>query len=257
MTPDGGILKTVAELAREKGKRVGIVTDDYMYGATPSAFVVHNESRYNYSELAKGLLDFAPDVLIGESYAGFYNTMDDADRARFTGAYGIASRLEDFDRIMSECLQGAKKFAGFNGGCRDEVSSHLALSAETALRLLENENGFFLMIEGCGTDAYGHGNSIEGKMASVVNLDKTLEKILLFMKNNPDTLLIVTSDHETGGVALSQADAEPTDGLFTVTTHTSTSVRVFCLGDGSLYFKNKTVDNTDIAKFLINAIEGK
>ena len=86
-------------------------------------------------------------------------------------------------------------------------------------------------------------------------MDRTLAAILLFMERNPDTLLIVTSDHETGGVQLPKEGESVSNDLFTTDEHTDTPVGVFALGQGSEYFHNKTVDNTDIAKFLISIFE--
>ena len=111
------------------------------------------------------------------------------------------------------------------------------------------------MIEGAGTDKYGHNGTIKGKLASVVTLDRTVAAALLFMEENPDTLLIITSDHETGGIRIPE-EGENLFAAMTLNEHTATPVRVFAVGQGAEYFKGKTLDNTDIAKFIINAIEG-
>lgn len=256
ISPDGKNLQTMAETARNAGKKVGIVTDDQLYGATPSAFVTHSNYRYNYEELCHGILSFSPDVIIGSSYEDYSSNLNSDSKKLFDEKYSIAHSLEEFGKAADISVADGKPFAGFNGGCKDYPSDHLAVSVQTALPLLENENGFFLMVESCGTDVYGHSNEIKGKMSSVVTLDRALSTILLFMEKNPDTLLIVTSDHETGGVSLPETGETPTNELFSVATHTSTDVRVFCVGEESVYFKNKLVDNTDIGKFVKNAIEG-
>ena len=80
--------------------------------------------------------------------------------------------------------------------------------------------------------------------------------MLNFMKNNPDTLLIITSDHETGGVRLPSEGEAVTNALFSTSNHTSTDVKIFALGYGAEYFNGTTVDNTDVAKFVINAVKG-
>ena len=90
---------------------------------------------------------------------------------------------------------------------------------------------------------------------SVLTLDRTVAAVLKFMKNNPDTLLVITSDHETGGIKMPTND--DISNLFTTDYHTATPVGVYALGKGSEYFNSKTVDNTDIAKFLINAVKGE
>lgn len=256
VAPDSTVLKNMAEIAREAGKKVGIVTDDELFGATPSAFLAHSESRYNYEELAADILDFAPEVIIGSSFDNYFAKLAEDRKNEFENRYNVAKDQAEFESVSALGEENGKMFAGFNGGYKDAVSDHLAISAETALNLLDGEEGFFLMIEGCGTDMYGHENNISGKIAGVVNLDKTLEKILLFMEQNPDTLLIVTSDHETGGVGLPEGEAEPTNELFTATAHTGTDVRVFALGMGSEAFNGVTVDNVDIAKHMIGVLTG-
>ena len=113
------------------------------------------------------------------------------------------------------------------------------------------------MIESAGTDKFGHGSNMQGKLNSVVTLDRTVAAVLKFMEENPDTLLLITSDHETGGVQLPVTGEESLSNLLTVTEHTAAAVRVFAVGKDSEYFSGKMVDNTDIAKFLIKAIKGE
>lgn len=243
-------LKVMAETAREAGKKVGIVTDDYLTGATPAAFSVHNESRENDQQIITDMLAFAPDVLIGKY-----------DLTHLLAAeklgYLTAAKVADFSETLDTAEDLTKPFVGFNEGNQNFVSNELAYCAQTALKLLDNENGFFLMIESCGTDKAGHSNNIRGKMAGVATLDRTLAAVLLFMQQNPDTLLIVTSDHETGGVQLPQEGEAVSALLFTTEEHTDTMVRVFALGQGSEYFSGKTVDNTDIGNYIKGILSGQ
>ena len=248
MLTDGTCLKNISELAREKGKKIGIVTDDSITGATPSAFLVHNESRKNYDEIFTAALDFAPEVYIGKVEFDRYTEANER-------GYNAASRFQQIEYTFSQTGDRTKPFVGFNSGYSTNVSNELSQCAQMALQLLDNENGFFLMVESCGTDKYGHNNNMKGKISSVTVLDRTLAAILLFMERNPDTLLIVTSDHETGGVQLPEEGALVSNDLFTTDEHTDTPVRVFAVGHGSEYFHDKTVDNTDIAKFLISLLE--
>ena len=248
MLTDGTSLKNISEIAREKGKKIGIVTDDSITGATPSAFLVHNESRKNYDDIFTAALEFAPEVYIGK-----------VDFSRYTEAnekgFNAASRFQQIEHTFSQTGDRTKPFVGFNSGYSTNVTNELFQCTQLALNLLDNEKGFFLMVESCGTDKYGHNNNINGKLSSVTVLDRTLAAILLFMERNPDTLLIVTSDHETGGVQLPKEGELVSNDLFTTDEHTDTPVRVFAVGQGSEYFHNKTVDNTDIAKFLISILE--
>lgn len=240
-------LKNISEIAREKGMKVGIITDDSITGATPSAFLVHNENRKNYDEIFTSALEFGPEVYIGKVEFDRYT---EAEKK----GYNAASRFQQIDYTFSISKDLSKPFVGFNSGYSTNVSNELSQCTQLAFQLLDNENGFFLMVESCGTDKYGHSPNINGKMNSVTTLDRTLAAILLFMEENPDTLLIVTSDHETGGVKLPKEGQLVSDDLITTDEHTDTPVGVFALGQGSEYFRDKTVDNTDIAKFIIDAI---
>lgn len=249
MLSNGTRLKNLSEIAREHGKKVGVVTDDDITGATPSAFLAHNESRQNADDIYKEALLFAPEVYIGK-----------LDTERYTQAvqrgFNTASQFQQIGQVLTQSSDRTKPFVGFNSGYRATAGNELSQCTQLALQLLDNENGFFLMVESSGTDKYGHNNNFAGKIASVTTLDRTLAAILLFMQHNPDTLLVVTSDHETGGIQLPKEGESTGDHLFTATNHTATPVRVFAVGQGSEYFAGKTVDNTDIAKFLIAAIKG-
>ncbi len=254
---DGNDLKTMAELAREMGKKVGIITDESLSGATPTAFTVHNESRYNTAELINSMIKFKPDVLMAKDYNDVFMALEDEERGIFENDFLVAKDFARFKETLDTDPECKKPFLGFLDGYSSVASYNLAQCAEVAFKRLQNENGFFLMIESAGTDKFGHSNDIDGKLNSVVTLDRTVAAALKFMEKNPDTLLIITSDHETGGVKLFDKDTKYLSDLITVTEHTATPVRVFGVGKGTEYFKGKTVDNTDIAKFVIKAIKGK
>lgn len=255
--PDGNDLKNMVEIAREQNKKIGIITDEDIAGATPSAFVVHNISRDNRSELASAMIKFKPDVLMSQDHNGTMFILDEEGRQIFDNAYLVAKDFKRFNSVLDTDPNCEKPFWGFLDGFSTAASDNLAQCAEVALKRLQNENGFFLMIESAGTDKFGHRNDMMGKINSVVTLDRTVAAVLKFMEENPDTLLLITSDHETGGVQLPVTGEESLSDLLTVTEHTATPVRVFAVGKGTEYFSGKTVDNTDIAKFLIKAIKGE
>ncbi len=254
---DGNDLKTLAETAREVGKKVGIITDEDLSGATPCGFVVHNISRSNTKELANSMVQFKPDVLMCKDYISVSSLLEGEARTIFENEYLVAKDFKRFKEVLDTDANCEKPFFGFLNGFSTVASYNLAQCAEVALKRLQNDNGFFLMIESSGTDKYGHKNNINGKLNSVVTLDRTVAAVLKFMSENPDTLLIITSDHENGGVRLPENENEKLSDLLTVTEHTATDVRVFAVGYGSEYFSGKTVDNTDIGKFLIKIIKGE
>ena len=248
---NGGDILNASELARQLGKKVGIVTNDSITGATPSAFTVHNISRDNTEELAKSFVKFMPDVLIGQGYTDF--AMLDLSAALF------ATDILKYNSVLNKDPKCEKPFVGFfSEDILINENNTLAYVTELALNRLSknNDKGFFLMVENAATDKAGHNNIIKGKVNGVVTFDRAVAVVLKFMKENPDTLLVITSDHETGGVLMSKDD-KLTNLLFTSNGHTGTDVRTFAVGYGSEYFNGKTVDNTDVAKFVHDAIKGK
>lgn len=253
---NGNDLKNISEIAREEGKKVGIITDEVLSGATPTAFVVHNINRDNRKELINSMVKFKPDVLMCAGYNDVYAPLDTEGRDIFTNEYLVARDFTKFTEVLDTDKENTKPFFGFLNRYSSNASYNLANCAEVAFKRLNNENGFFLMIESSGTDKYGHDKHINGKLNSVVTLDRTVAAALKFMKENPDTLLVITSDHETGGIKM-PTDNKISNDLFTTDYHTATPVRVFAVGYGTEYFSGKTVDNTDIAKFLISAVKGE
>ena len=255
--PNGNDLLNMAELARAAGKKVGIITDEVISGATPTAFTVHNISRSNTAELVNSMIKFKPDVLMGKDYNSVFMVLGEEERTIFDNEYLVAKDFKRFKEVLDTDKKCEKPFLGFLDGYYSIPTYNLANCAEVAFNRLKNDKGFFLMIESSGTDKYGHGNDIQGKLNSVVTLDRTVAAALKFMEQNPDTLLVITSDHETGGVKLKDENTKYLSDLLTVNEHTATPVRVFAVGKGSEYFKGKTVDNTDIAKFLFDVISKK
>ena len=255
--PNGNDLLNLAEIARAAGKKVGIITDEVISGATPTAFTIHNDSRSNTAQLINAMIKFKPDVLMGKDYNSVFMVLEEDEREIFDNEYLVAKDFKRFNNVLDTDKNCEKAFLGFLDGYSSIPTYNLANCAEVAFNRLKNDKGFFVMIESAGTDKYGHGNDINGKLNSVVTLDRTVAAALKFMENNPDTLLIITSDHETGGVQLEGDNTKYLSDLLTKTEHTATPVRVFGVGKGTEYFKGKTVDNTDIAKFLISAITGQ
>lgn len=241
ISPTRETLTNVTEIARQKGKKVGVVTNDDMTGATPAAFLAHNSSRENESAIINSYISFAPDVLIGRGYDSF--------KSMNLSNFVLADDFSKFDTALNSNIKCTRPFMGFfEINTSVNTLNTLSYCTEVALnRLSKNSpNGFFLMIENTTCDTGGHYNSLDAKKNGVVNLDRAVATVLKFMKNNPDTLLVITSDHDCGGLQI--------DGKFTTTSHTGIDVRTFAVGYGAEYFNNKTVDNTDIAKFVIDAV---
>lgn len=253
----GTNLKNVCEIAREHGKRVGVVTNDAVLGATPSAFVAHAITREGDNHLAQGFVRFSPNVVIGQGYEDFMNAVPNPFK-KYLDPVIISKSITAAQSLLNTDPHCEKSFFGFfEDMTTKQPNDRLAQSTEIALNRLKNKDGFFLIVENATTDKAGHSNDITEKVNSVSTLDRALAVVLKFMKDNPDTLLLITSDHETGGVQLPAEGAELSKDLFTTTAHTGANVAVFAVGYGTSKFRNTTVDNTDIGKTVIAAVKGE
>lgn len=106
---------------------------------------------------------------------------------------------------------------------------------------------FFAMIEEAYIDKYSHSNALDDTMKRVIRYNSIIAYCIEFTLCHPNTNLIITADHETGGIKFNKNKNE---FIYTVTTHTNINVPVFALGDGTEYFNKTTVENTDIAKYM-------
>ncbi len=249
-------IENVSEIARENGKRVGIVTNDEVLGATPSAFVAHATNRDGANQIARDFVRFLPDVVIGKGYENFMAAVPNPLKGNLDGIL-IAKNMSSAPYQLDSDQNGKKPFFGFFEELTPrEPNDRLAQSTELALNRLQNDNGFFLMVENATTDKAGHSHDITKKVNTVSTFDRAIAVVLKFMKNNPDTLLLITSDHETGGVLLPKEGQGLSADLFTADAHTGAPVAVFAVGYGASKFRDTTVDNTDIGNTVIAAIKG-
>ena len=250
-------LKNVCEYAREAGKKVGIVTNDSVLGATPASFTVHASTRYRTTTIVEGFLDFKPDVLIGNGYADFMKIAErDANKDKLA-QINVANGFDKFKAALNDTSKSNLPFLGFHHFDLDAEENYLAQSTQIALNKLENENGFFLMVEGAACDKAGHAGVAQRKVTGVGVFDRAVAVAIDYCMKNPDTVLVITSDHETGGVTIPSGDYPLDENIFTILEHTGVNVGVFALGYGTEYFDDTVVDNTDIGKFLIAAVQGK
>ena len=148
---------------------------------------------------------------------------------------------ENTDKLIALCAPKHPKSITQGRG------DFLSQSIELALKTLKNERGFFMVVEGAQIDWGGHDNDSDYIISEVLDFDKSIKTALNFAKNNNETLIIVTADHETGGYGITGKN-DKTNKLITGflnDDHTATMVPVFSYGPGSSNFKG-IFDNTEI-----------
>ncbi len=250
--PDGKPVANLVEAARAAGLRTGVVTTDDLTGATPSGFLVHDGDRGNAEDIARKMSDAPPDVLYG-FHPKEWQANHRADHADLIGAmrgkgFAVATDAESLRQA-----QGGRVLGLFDAGLlalsRPPTLPHMTRDALDRLNARDgSEEGFFLMVEGGLIDKYGHKNNFNGMLEETLWFDMAVAEAQAFAARNPDTLIVVTADHDTGGVSFWQKrrdDALEID--WGTGGHTATPVQLFAIGPGSEKFAG-VIDNTDIAK---------
>jgi alkaline phosphatase len=241
----GSELQTVLEYFKSKGKRTGLVTTTYMTHATPAAFGAHESSRNNLAQIAGDYLgQTRPNIL----YGGGGNGLDPAT-AVSAGYLVVTDRTEmlSFNTALATNVSG--QFGTTDLPYEYEgVGSlpHLREMTSNALEVLECEPaGFFLMVEGGRIDHACHSTNITYAIAEILELNEAVKYALTWATNRNDTLIMVTGDHETGGLQVLQDNGPGTNPAVAWTAaggHTGTNVGFWAWG----------ANNADLAVAISN-----
>ena len=276
--PDSIQLESLLKKAQKMGKKTGIVVNTTLTEATPGAFYAGVTSRKESYTIAKQFTESGVDVAIGAGLSAFINRPDSVDMTevlinkgydvyldwksvletesqKFVGILDMgdvhrrnkkstttASAAEGQEVCLAARLAATEENADTTRF--SEPTEYLHKACTKALNVLEKEaeNGFFLMIESAIIDGYGHNNDSEGMIEEMQEFDKTLQALIAYVDAHPNTLLVVTADHETGGtgVAYKSHEVNQPEGLhlnFSTKGHTGTVVPVFAYGAGAEKFR--------------------
>lgn len=205
-------LFSMAELAHQKGKRVGIVTTTPITHATPASFYAHRPHRSQYYAIGLDLIASGFEYFAG---GGFFHKSDDRKAPEYRGdlyrlaakaGYKVVDSRAGLLALKPGCgkilARGAEDWMPFAVDCRTDVPTLAEFTAK-GIELLDNPQGFFMMIESGTIDWCGHANDAAGNLHEVLALDKAVRRALAFAAKHPDqTLIVVTGDHETGGMTM-------------------------------------------------------
>ena len=212
--------ETIAEkLKKQKDYKIGILSSVNLNHATPAAFYAHQESRNSYYEIGLELIDSNFDYFAGGGLKKTTGEEDDkedlytlAEKAGYkvvkTQAEAEALTAEDGKAIViDEHLADSDAMAYELDRQDDEWG--LADYVEKGIEVLDNDNGFFMMVEGGKVDWACHANDAASTIADTIALDNAVEKAVKFYEEHPDeTLILVTGDHETGGLTIGFAGTD-------------------------------------------------
>lgn len=244
---------SILEQAEKNGLATGLVVTSSITHATPASFIAHTNYRTDTEKIAEFFLQTELDFFVGGGLKNF-NARKTDQRNLYNELLAKGYDLSSFqDSQLSEKKpSAAKPFGWFSAlGEPDSVSGgrdYLPLAAKMAPEFLKkrSEKGFFLMLEASQIDWAGHDKQGQRVVDEMLDFDAAIDEILRFAEADGHTLVIVTADHETGGLALEQgAGYEILDLEFNTGHHTATLVPVFAYGPGAEQFRG-VMDNTDI-----------
>ena len=217
VNPKGEKLESVAYAAKKAGKKVGIITSVTINHATPAAFYAHNDSRGNYYEIGEELVASGFEYFAGGGLLKPTGSAKDKtslyDLAAQSGYQVVMTQAEAEAvtagpvLIIDEHLADSDAFAYEN----DRTEDMWALSdyVKKGIEVLDNDTGFFMMVEGGKIDWACHANDAGSTIADTIALSDAVEEAVAFAKQHPDeTLILVTGDHETGGLTIGYAGTD-------------------------------------------------
>lgn len=242
VAPDSTKLPTIAEQACAAGKSTGIVVSCELPHATPAAFYAHQPSRRMYPQIVKDMSQSCANVMIGGGFPYFDTTL--LGKNGFQVSVGMAE-MRGNNSNKQVCFYNAdsvpRRFTQGRGDALREGSLH-------AIDILsKNKNGFFLMIEGSQIDWGGHDNDSAYVIEEAVDFDRTAGAVLQWALNDKNTLVIITADHECGGLTLTDFDSLSNRPYMNFSTgdHTAEPVPVYAFGPGAAVFSG-VYENTEI-----------
>lgn len=241
-------VETISEIAKKTGIGVGIVTTDSLDGATPSCFSSHANRRGDSDEIIKGQIASQIDLFLGAGK----NTYDNYQREIEAKGFVYSSNFSDFSLAQRRVFGSFESVVSKDG---TNLAPTLEMLTEFAIDFFETNfpDGYFLMIEGAHIDKKSHSNQIFEMVEYLNSFDQSIKIAHDKLNTQNGVAIIVTADHETGGLQFNnQTKEQISNSLYTRTGHSSKDVPYFIFfkpsKDVDLQTLKSKIDNTDIFK---------
>jgi len=246
---EGKPLRSLADYSADAGKKTADIAVCELTDATPAAFYAHDTERSHAGAIASQIISSPVDIFLGSGYNDFLipvNGTTPIDKMKQRG-YTIFRNFDDFLNtpatkilaLMDDSVTRPKI---------DGRGNYLPLALKKVTQTFKNApNGFFMMIEGSQIDHGGHSNNLKQVITENSDFDRMVGDALRFADEDGETLVIVTADHETGGLTLLDGNISKgyVWGDFSTNDHTGTPVPIFAYGPHSLDFRG-VFNNTEI-----------
>lgn len=228
----------LCELAKQQGKTAGVVTTDSTSGATPASFSAHAHDRGDEADITFQQLRGDLDLIWGGATDSFRE--ETALEYGFTPIYNKAD--------MDALTEGTRSFGQFTDDVWHEVAKEgMPTMTEMTLKAIDllddDEDGFFLMVEGAHIDKKSHQNQGDGMTDALVAFDQAIQAAVDYAAAKGDTMVLVTADHETGGITL-----EGDEYVYTSGSHTGVNVPLLVYGCDNFIENGQAIKNKEVAR---------
>ncbi len=246
----GAVRKSLTEIIARKNMKTGIITSGDMRDATPAAFYGHRAERSNYPGMLIDLLTAPVDILAGSGAIQKDPVFPDLAK-KFAVSTSVSGT--DWSKVKPLIIADSIAAVRTSKGRKDWS---LQVFQKSLQRLSKNKKGFLIMLEGAQIDHGGHANVLPDVVAELKDFDQVVGAAMRFADSNGETLVIVTGDHETGGLTLTAGDYSGNfiSGQFSTGDHTAIPVPVFAYGPQSQLFRG-VYENTAIFHKILQALK--
>lgn len=277
ISPTGEVLPTLMEYAKKKKKATGLVVTSTVTHATPAVFYAHESSRANENSIALWITNETMDLMIGGGLSYFShrftneamvtaynqwrgegtNFVSLADWMTYRGwrvVSNISALMSTYGtpRVFGLLAYGALPYVA-----QGRTNSLGELTAKAIELLSSSSAGFVLMVEGSQIDWASHDNNTTNLLPELKDFESAVEVAMRFAEKDSNTLVVVTADHETGGLAITGGIREKFLRLSYVSKdHTAAMAPLLVYGPGDTRF-SAIMNNTEVGQILIDLVEGR
>ncbi|MEP0712255.1 MAG: alkaline phosphatase, partial [Algoriphagus sp.] len=247
--PSGNVLANLPDILDGYGFSSGIITTDQLTGATPASFYAHHSERDDSQDIAAFLSESNLDLFIGGGRSRFELELENLRNSGFT----LTENLENLhgDRVGYFASEGSLPKVLEGRG------DYLLKSTSAALEFFEQKKSpFFLMVEAANIDSGGHSNNTSMIVSEMLDFDRVIGEVIRFADEHRGTLVLITADHETGGVSIPQGDisSHTVELAFHSDDHTGIMVPIFAYGAHADEFRG-VFENTEVFQKIMNLIK--
>lgn len=238
----------LTDVARDEGKATGVITTDTTDGATPSAFSAHAADRGMSEDICGDQLRSKIDLIWGGASENVSK-----EKAENNGFTYVTTTTEMNALKAGERSFGQFSLSDFSTVTVNAKTPSIEQMTMKAIELLNaDEDGFFLMVEGAHIDKKSHSNLKADMAKQLYEFDKAIGSAYEFAKADGDTLIVITADHETGGITLNEQTG---DYYYTTGSHTGANVPVFVSADDAGFVNGAAIKNKQVARNISAVID--